>query len=366
MPAYRGLVKEFEDAISEKPIGHRIKALRRITDLFASGAMSFTDDQIELFDDVMGRLAKEVDQLARIAFSTRLATLPNAPINTSRTLALDDSVDIAGPILAKSDRLHDDTLVEGAKTKSQLHLLAITKRQTLPEVVTDVLVERGNQEVVRRTAENRGAKFSDAGISTLVKRAGADNVLALCIWLRPDIPRHHLLRLLSDASETVKQQFQAIDPRKAKIVKEMVGHAGCQMQAEVRKRSSEFNAALAHVQGLHTAGKLKQDDLAAFAIAGKFDQTSIALSLMCDLPVGVIEQALVSEKCDQILVLAKGISLAWDTTRAIVLLNLTCRHRTSADLHEIRTNYLKLPEGAARKAVEFYRLRERAAGSPAN
>src|SRR5664279_2546037 len=105
MFARNGLLEELESAVAQKSIGHRIKALSQITDLFASGAAAFSEDQIELFDDVMERLAREVNQSARAAFSTRLATLQNAPINTCRMLALDDSIEIAGPILTKSNRL---------------------------------------------------------------------------------------------------------------------------------------------------------------------------------------------------------------------------------------------------------------------
>jgi hypothetical protein len=112
---------------------------------------------------------------------------------------------------------------------------------------------------------------------------------------------------------------------------------------------------------MHAAGGLNQSDLAAFAIAGQFDEASISLSLICDLSVGLVEQAFVADKCDQILVIAKAIGLSWETTEAVVKLNLESRNRPLSDLKEIRTSYLKLQEGAARKALAFYRLRERTA-----
>ena len=63
------------------------------------------------------------------------------------------------------------SLVENAKTKSQEHLLAITKRKSLAETVTDVLVERGDRDVALSVAQNAGAKFSETGY-----RAGWSNV----------------------------------------------------------------------------------------------------------------------------------------------------------------------------------------------
>ena len=45
------------------------------------------------------------------------------------------------------ERLDETTLIECAKTKSQEHLLSISRRKTLPEPVTDILVERGDQQL---------------------------------------------------------------------------------------------------------------------------------------------------------------------------------------------------------------------------
>jgi hypothetical protein len=130
-------------------------------------------------------------------------------------------------------------------------------------------------------------------------------MLAFCLWMRPEIPRHHLLRLLSESSEAVKQQFQVADPRKMERVTGLIHHVASMMQAETRKRSPEFIAARARVQAMYDADELDQRQLEAFAIAGKFDESSIALALICDLPIGVVERALVEQKCDQILLLGK-------------------------------------------------------------
>ncbi len=116
---------------------------------------------------------------------------------------------MARPLLTHSERLDDDTLIVGAKTKSQEHLLAISQRKMLSEGVTDVLVERGNQQVVVSTAANSGARFSEFGYSKLITRAGADDELALTVWSRPEIPREHLLTLFATASEAVRLKLEA-------------------------------------------------------------------------------------------------------------------------------------------------------------
>ena len=74
-------------------------------------------------------------------------------------------------MLAQSRRLDETDLVDIAKTKGQAHLFAISGRDGIGEAVTDVLVRRGDPEVVRNVADNRSAKLSDGGFTALVKRA---------------------------------------------------------------------------------------------------------------------------------------------------------------------------------------------------
>lgn len=98
-----------------------------------------------------------------------------------------------------------------------------------------------------------------------------------------------------------------------------------------------------------------------FAEASKFDETAVALSLLCDLPVGAVERALVHDHDDQVLVVAKSIGLSWDTTKAILLVQAKTKSRTTWELDQFQANFKKLKPETARTAIQFYRLRERAA-----
>jgi len=213
---------DLDELIASKDIRSRAEALRRVTDLFVSGAAKFSEDQTALFDEVMGQLAREIDVSARAAFGSRLASLPEAPPQILRELALDDEITVAEPILRGAARLDGATLIESAMTKSQEHLLAISQRVDLPESVTDVLVERGNRQVALSTAGNVGARFSEHGYATLVERSQSDDDLAVCVWSRKEIPRQHLLRLFADASESVSARLKAADRAKADLIRDMV------------------------------------------------------------------------------------------------------------------------------------------------
>lgn len=171
MSVGQSLIIELEEAIQSGSKDKRVDALRRITDLFVADADRLTDQQIDVFDDILGHLIKRIESRALAELSRRLAPIHNAPIEVVRRLARDDDIVVAEPILTASARLSDSDLIEIASTKTQAHLLAISARSQIGTVVTDVLLQRGNQDVFHSLAENSGAHFSARGFETLVRHS---------------------------------------------------------------------------------------------------------------------------------------------------------------------------------------------------
>ena len=355
-----GLIDQLEEALGNKDIARRAEVLRRVTDLFVLRSGTFSEDQITLFDTVMGKLLENIESAARAQFGSRIAMLPDAPRGIVRVLASDAAIEVAGPVLTHSERIDVETLVDNAKTQSQKHLLAISGRKVLLEAVTDVLVDRGNRAVVSATAHNAGARFSDFGVSTLVEKACDDGDLALCVWSRADIPRQNLVKLFVDASEAVKKQLVEADPRRAELIKSMVAQATDNIQTKARAGSNGFALALSRARELHTASQLDERQLLAFADEGSFDKVVAALSLMCDLPVGLVERAFVQNQTEQIVVLARALDIAWATTLKLLLLHAGVNGSSRQQLDVTFANFFRLQPETARTALKFYRMREKA------
>ena len=363
MNAQINLIEQLEDALASKDVSRRAEILRKVTDLFVLGSGQFSQDQVELFDSVMGKLLENIERAARAQFGSRIARLSDAPPNVVRILASDAAIEVAGPVLQHCERLGEDVLVENARTQSQDHLLAISGRKVLAEAVTDVLVRRGNQSVVSSTARNGGARFSYFGVSALVRRARDDGDLALCVWSRPDIPRQNLVRLFVEASEAVKNQLVDADPRRAALITSMVARASDEIQAKARAGSNDFVQAMSYVTELHANGKLGEAHLLAFTNEGSFDKVVAALSLMCDLPIGLVERSFVQNQTEQILVLAKAIDISWVTTVALLQLDSGAHAGSRQRLDQCFTQFSRLQPKTAQTALQFYRMREKAGRS---
>src|ERR1700743_606653 len=127
------LLDELQEALAHGTVARRVEALRKVTDLFINGATDYSGDQVDLFDDVFQCLLVHIEVSARALLSSRLAPVDTAPSRTIRTLAFDDAIEVAGPVLSQSTRLDDDALIELARSKSQAHFLGASVRKTLSD-----------------------------------------------------------------------------------------------------------------------------------------------------------------------------------------------------------------------------------------
>jgi uncharacterized protein (DUF2336 family) len=359
------LVSELESAMMHGTAERRAKTLQRITDLFVFGSGNFSNDHVALFDGVFGHLIAHIELSARAALANRLADVANAPPLAIRALAFDDVIEVAGPVLTRSERLDNAALAENASTKSQQHLLAISRRKALDEVITDILIERGDEEVALSTASNFGAKLSEAGFSRLVERSEGDDRLAQSVGSRPEIPRHHFLKLLTKASQAVRQKLEAADPHNAQVIKHVVAEVATSIQAKVAAKSRDYAAARALVDSLWEARRLAENDVAEFARAGRFEETTAALAVMSNLPIDAVERAMVQEQPETIVIVAKALGLSWATVKAILLLRAGGRKMPAHTLDQCLAVFSRLKRETAQAVIDFQRKRQKAAPTPA-
>jgi uncharacterized protein (DUF2336 family) len=349
------ILNELEDALAHGNPDLRARTLRRVTDLFVFGSSHFSDDHIALFGGVFNHLIADVETAARAVLAERLRHVANAPAGVIRTLAFDDAISVAGPVLSASARLDNVALVENALTKGQGHLLAISQRQTLAETITDVLVERGNRDVVLNVARNSGAQISDAGYVRLVKGSEGDDELAQSVGSRPEISRQNFLKLLTSASKAVRQSLEAVHPEMTGEIGNAVAFAAADIQTRAAIASHDYGAARILVKSLRESQQLSEIEVDGFARAGKFEETAVALAVMCRLPVEAVERAMVMDREEGILIVGKAIDLSWPTARSV--LNL-CASKGSMDagaLERCRSLYASMKRETALQVVKYQR-----------
>ena len=152
--------------------------------------------------------------------------------------------------------------------------------------------------------------------------------------------------------------MQAANPRRAAQIATAVASASEELQRIARAGSHDHATALDHITSLHSLGQLNEEKLLEFAQHRNFDRVAVALSALCDLPIGLVERTLVQNQPEQFLIIAKSIDLSWETTKAIL-----CLQSTQVDLERLNhcfAAYLRLKPKTAKTALQFYRMRDRA------
>jgi uncharacterized protein (DUF2336 family) len=349
------LIHELDSSIAHSTDQRRSAMLRHLTDLFLVGSDQYTEDEIDLIDDVFVRLVGTIEQSSRALLSIRLGPVPVAPPKILRALACDDAIEVASPVLTQAARLDNATLIECARTKNQEHLLAISRRKTLPEELTDVLVERGDQQVVLSTAKNAGARFSGKGFEILVYRSQGDDALTSCVGLRSDLPPQLFERLLAAASEKVRTALVAEREYAKAEIERVVGEVADRIQTVLNQPVSYATAQIL-VESMHQAGLLTAGKLQEFASTGRFEEMVAALSLMSNVPTAVIEQHMRDARAESLLVLAKAIGLSWETTRSIMMLAAKRYRRSANGVDQAMAAFHRLRQTTAQQILDFHRM----------
>lgn len=357
MAALASLIPELEDAIHRGSPEQRARTLQQVAGLFLQGAAQFTEEHVQLFDDVLSRLVVEIETQALAELASRLAPVANAPIKLLRRLARDNDITVAGPVLLQSRRLEDIDLVDIALSKSQAHLLVISSRPEISAPVTDILISRGDRDVVRNVANNNGAKISDAGYAALVSKARTDNTLAERVGQRADIPPHLFQALIVQAAEVVRQKLLAsARPETREEIRRILAKVAEDLGRGAPKH--DFEAARRSVLAMHEAGRLGEPELAQFAKAGQFEETVASLSVLCGVPVDIVDRLMAGDRPDPILIMCKAIGFDWSTVRPILLARPEGRRMSPTTIEAVLVNFDRLSPSTAERVLRFWQSRQ--------
>jgi uncharacterized protein (DUF2336 family) len=277
-------------------------------------------------------------------------------------LARDESIEVAGPILSLSNRLSDDDLLAIASDNSQDRLLAISKRPTVSEKISDVLVTHGNRDVVLSVTQNDGARFSDAAYGKLVDRSINDEVLAICVSMRKDIPQEHFNALIAKASEVVFEKLTASNPDAVYEVHKVLADITGQDASAQPRQKRDYREAAAQFDMVRRSGTPVDPVVCEYAAKGQFEETVAALSALCQTPSKLVESVMNDSRAesDFALILAKAAGLSWPTAKQICILRRKAFRYSPQSIEAARHSFDRLQTATAKRLVRFYNERHSA------
>jgi uncharacterized protein (DUF2336 family) len=360
------IVDEVESAISAGSAEKRLETIKRVTDLFLSSAGTLNGEQIELFDNVLERLIKTIelraiaDISARIALaemSEQLAPVAQAPPAVIRRLARNDEIIVAGPVLSESARLSTEDLVEIAETRGEQHLLAISGRWWLKEVVTDALLARRYPAVSRRIINNPGARVSASGFAIVLEQAESDPELAVETGVRVDLPSELRQQLLRNATEAVRARLLSrAPPHLFEEIRTAIAAVSAGINREMSK-IRDFATAKRFVALLSEKGELNEATLFGFAKQHKYEETVAALAELSRSTIETIRPLMQSLRDDGVLIPCRAAELSWETVHAVLDSRFATGKMGPHELAKAQGQFAKLTTENARRLLRFWQVR---------
>jgi hypothetical protein len=318
MNPVRHLLSDLEDTIRTGSSDRNETTLWQVTDLFLGDVERLTEEQIDIFDTVIARLARAIETRARAELARRLAPVDKAPPGVIRSLAL-DTIEVARPVLVHSRRLRDEDLVAVATSRSGDHREAIARRPQLSRPVSDVLVARGDEPVMRALASNPGARLSDESVAVLVDRARLDEELRVLLRARRDLPQDQVRRLFEAAEAAARRRLTASTPRDLHaIVEKALTRSTKQVRAAAG--SLDYGQALETIGTIEVSRPIDEEDVAGFAAKEDLEETICAVAACAGLSLTAAERLFTVADSDLVLIVAKAQGWRWSTLESLLRL----------------------------------------------
>ena len=352
------LIAMAEDGSSEK----RRALLRELTEhFFGTAARTATEDA--LYGAVLTSLAADMETAVRAELAARFAHTPDAPQALIRHLANDEAA-VAGAILTTSPVLTDDDLLGVVRQHGQVHLRAVSARPSVSEAVSEVIVERGDDETLGALLRNDGAKLSRKSSEAAVERARVNPALHEATVSRATLPADLLNEMYFVVEARLRTRILEQNARMDPALLESALAAGrARIATDDGALPADYAECSAYVEELKAAGQLTPQMLARFLRSGGTTSFLIALAQLSDIDFHTARQIVERRELDALAVVCKSADLdrALFLTYAMVLLNDD--GDAMAKAHAYARMYAELSRDAALRTLRFWRMRRGAAAA---
>ncbi len=347
-------------ALAKEPSSEKRRALLRdLTDHFFGPRSSPAEDA--LYDTVLTALSAEMETAVRAELAARFAHVEAPPRALIRRLAHDEAA-VAVAVLAHSPALTEADLLDVARTQGQAHLRAVSTRAEVSEAVSDVVVERGDDETLDVLLRNDGARLSRAASETAIARARANPALHEAAVARKALPPDLLNEMYFVVEARLRQQILERNARMDPALLDAALAAGrARVQTDDGVLPPDYAESLAYVQELSAAGELSPKMLVRFLRSPSRTAFTVALAQMADLDFPTAQGIIDRGELDALAVVCKAADLdrSLFLTYAVVLLNAD--GDAMAKAHGYARLYAELDRDAALRTLRFWRLRRQAA-----
>lgn len=354
------IVQQLAQLGAEKSSEKRLALLRSVADLYFARAIRPTLAEEYLFTEIANSVMRRLQPAQRPQVSEKLCESDRVPHELALTLASDANIAVARPILARSPVLTEADILRLAQASSDDHLEAIATRPTLSSRITDVLIDRGSNKVLRTVSGNAGAEVSETGLRRLVDRARHDDELCLSLADRGDLTPAVLEQLEAIVCERAEQQGS---DHAGDAIAALRARAQALISEELGKRRANISSTERIIAAIDAKTLSVDEGLTPLLDGGRLLDVATVVAHLLRFERNFIFQQIAAGDLNTVLLAFRALDVSFENLQATLLLRARKRRGDKAAEVLTRTDYEAVDLASAQRAMRFLKVRL-TAGSP--
>jgi uncharacterized protein (DUF2336 family) len=266
-------------------------------------------------------------------------------------------------VIEKSPVLSEDDLVEIAERLGQDYLMAITKRTDITEVVSTVLVDRGDDEVVEGLLDNKTAAISDGSMAQIVGRAEGSDRLKTSLLRRPELPPEMVKDIISTLSEEIRskilEEASGIDRERLEAVLDEVTGA---QERKSKAQPPVISKPEAIVNDLAASNSLTPRRLIEFAEAGRIPEFVCALAKLAKLDIDTAQKVAMDRTGEGLALICRACGLPPGMFLELINALEPLMPKPKQEVDQLMKFYERITMPTAQRVFRFWRIRRQALG----
>jgi len=355
------LIELAREQSSEK----RRELLRQVTDAFMAASEPRSEREAELFDEIVGVVASDMETQVRAELANKIANSKLSVRRTARRLAF-DAIEVGRPIIERSTALTQSDLVEVVENTSQDHLMAVTRRPDIGETVSSALVAKGSDTVVASLLGNDTARISRETFERVVDRSSNSPILHAPLVRRRQVPLDLLNAVYVRVSESLRREiigkFQGAS---AEELEAAIEASREHLATEYGALPRDYQLAKEYVDDLQKRSMLQPPSLVVMLREHKTTSFTIAFARLSGVTYDLVSRLVEARDLDGLALLSRAGGFHRD-----VFVNLTTIILGGGSAGLKRAEgfgqlYDQVPVAAAQRAVRFWKIRASAGAAGA-
>lgn len=339
----------------------RRELLLKITDAFLSDLNVRTETEAELYDEVVAAVTADLSATVRAELARRLAGRAGPLSRTALRLAM-DVIEVARPIIERSPALGEADLVEVIQKKGDDHQVAVTRRGHLPERVSRALVEHGSDQVIAALLANQTAQIDRETFERVAERAFGNVALHTSFVRHRRIPPDLLQAIFLTVEESLRREilarFHDIAPSE---VEAAMSNGRRRLSLAYTALPEDMETARIVVDRLEAIDRLRPAALVDLLRNDQRTAFLIAFARLTSVDISFVLLIVDRRDVDVLATLCRSAGFERPIYLSLAI-QIGGQDATAAQARHLAQLYEQVPIEAARRVVNFWKIRSKEAG----